>query len=70
MPNSINDAYLAHLRVIVADGWRPAVWHGIGPDRAVPEKAARRLEDHGLIRRVGDRWEPTVAGLRKMGRAI
>lgn len=65
---SVSEAHLPHLRVICEHGSRPAEWCGMGRDDAVPVQAAKRLEQAGLIVKVGTRWHPTAKGLHAVGR--
>lgn len=60
---------LPYLDALCRDGARPIEWNGQKPDRTLPDKIAKRLEQSGLIERRGPDYVPTQAGKRAVGRA-
>lgn|GEM_PF-5451677 len=66
----LDDAHKPYLDALCRDGARPVEWDGSKPDRTLPEKVARRLEQSGFIERRGQDYVPTQAGLRAVGRVV
>lgn len=60
---------LPYLDALCRDGARPIAWDGRPPDRTLPDKIAKRLEQSGLIERRGLDYVPTQAGKRAVGGA-
>jgi hypothetical protein len=61
---------LPFLEALCREGAKPIAWDGAKPDRTLPEKVAKRLEQMALIERRGRDFVPTQAGRMAVGRAI
>lgn len=62
--------HLPYLAALCRDGKRPIEWDGSKPDRTLPPKVAKRLEEARMIERKGNDWVPTMAGRHAVGRAV
>ena len=67
---NLPDHLQPYLAALCRAGALPIVWDGAKPNRTLPDKVAKRLEQMGLIERRGADYVPTQSGRHAVGRAV